>query len=219
MPLRLKQKASTFDHPNLFISRHKREKIPPEIHFKRMIHFYFHFDERVFRDNENIPASSLNESRYRVQSELRGQQRDRNRTWTKGDAPPVIEGAARMCKDVLLQVKEKQVERGVLEPTTINTPTARHVRVCITIPVYSVYTVRGVVGRNRGGNIPKEPIVAHSAANPPHSSGQWMPTAISSSVLRMRSLLSLSLLSVCMHSPSFSDPFDLPSVSLVSSRD
>ncbi|XP_006617363.1 uncharacterized protein LOC102679332 isoform X1 [Apis dorsata] len=77
-----------------------------------MIHFYFHFDERVFRDNENIPASSLNESRYRVQSELRGQQRDRNRTWTKGDAPPVIEGAARMCKDVLLQVKEKHNASG-----------------------------------------------------------------------------------------------------------
>lgn len=59
---------------------------------------------------------------------------------------------------------------------------------------------KGVVGRNRGGNIPKEPIVAHSAANPPHSSGQWMPTAISRSVLRMRSFLSLPRsfsLSVC----------------------
>jgi len=57
----------------------------------------------------------------------------------------------------------------------------------------SVFAVhrKGVVGRNRGGNIPKEPIVAHSAANPPHSSGQWMPTAISRSLLRTRSFLSL----------------------------
>lgn len=64
--------------------------------------------------------------------------------------------------------------------------------------VFGVYR-KGVVGRNRGGNIPKEPIVAHSAANPPHSSGQWMPTAISRSVLRMRSLLSLFLLSLSSH--------------------
>ncbi|KAF7401714.1 hypothetical protein HZH68_007534 [Vespula germanica] len=50
-----------------------------------------------------------------------------------------------MCKDALLQVKEKRV-----------------------------------VARNRGGNIPKEPIVAHSVGNPPHSFSQWMPTTISS---------------------------------------
>lgn len=56
---------------------------------------------------------------------------------------------------------------------------------------------KGVVGRNRGGNIPKEPIVAHSAANPPHSSGQWMPTAISRSVLRMRSSFSLYSFYLC----------------------
>ncbi|EGI67119.1 hypothetical protein G5I_04275 [Acromyrmex echinatior] len=67
------------------------------------------------------------------------------------DATQAAEGRARMCKDALLQVKEN---------------------------VFGVHR-KGVVGRNRGGNIPKEPIVAHSAANPPHSSGQWMPTAIS----------------------------------------
>ncbi|EZA59898.1 hypothetical protein X777_16101 [Ooceraea biroi] len=84
------------------------------------------------------------------------------------DATQPAEGRARMCKDALLQVKEN---------------------------VFGVHR-KGVVGRNRGGNIPKEPIVAHSAANPPHSSGQWMPTAISRSVLRMRSFLSLLLLSL-----------------------
>ncbi|KYN16128.1 hypothetical protein ALC57_11653, partial [Trachymyrmex cornetzi] len=82
------------------------------------------------------------------------------------DATQAAEGRARMCKDALLQVKEN---------------------------VFGVHR-KGVVGRNRGGNIPKEPIVAHSAANPPHSSGQWMPTAISRSVLRMRSFLALLLL-------------------------
>lgn len=48
MPLRLKQKASTFNYPNLFISRHKRKKILPEIHFERMIHFYFTSTKEYF---------------------------------------------------------------------------------------------------------------------------------------------------------------------------
>lgn len=62
MPLRLKQKASTSNYPNLFISRHKRKKNSSRDTFRTNDPLLLHFDERVFRDNENIPASSLNES-------------------------------------------------------------------------------------------------------------------------------------------------------------